>query len=101
ALQRVNDIRRRAAVDDAAKPLMTLSAVNLDIILDERGRELMGEYDRWFDLKRTGKLIQRVLAWNPQAIAAHNLNENHLVRPFPQDEINKLKGLNQNTGYTK
>ncbi len=42
ALQRVNDIRRRAAVNDAAKPLMTLGSVNLDIILDERGRELMG-----------------------------------------------------------
>lgn len=101
ALQRVNDIRRRAAVNDAAKPLMTFNAVSLDIILDERGRELMGEYDRWFDLKRTGKLIDRVLAWNPQAMAADNLNEDHLVRPVPQDEINKLKGLGQNPGYTK
>jgi len=80
---------------------MTFGSVNLDIILDERGRELMGEYDRWFDLKRTGKLISRVLAWNPQAIAAANLNADHLVRPIPQDEINKLKGLGQNPGYSK
>lgn len=101
ALQRVNDIRRRAAVNDAAKPMMTFTSVNLDIILDERARELMGEYDRWFDLKRTGKLIERTLAYNPQAKASNNLNANHLVRPIPQDEINKLKGLNQNTGYTK
>lgn len=101
ALQRVNDIRRRAAVNDAAKPNMTIGSVDLDIILDERARELMGEYDRWFDLKRTGKLITRTLAWNPQAKAAANLNENHLVRPIPQDEINKLRGLNQNTGYNK
>ena len=101
ALQRVNDIRRRAAVNDAAKPLMTFGSVSLDIILDERARELMGEYDRWFDLKRTGKLIERTLAFNPQAKAANNLNVNHLVRPIPQDEINKLKGLSQNTGYNR
>lgn len=99
ALQRLNDVRRRAAVNDAAKPMMVFSDINIDIILDERARELMGEYDRWFDLKRTGKLVERTLLYNPQAKAENNLSAKYLVRPIPQDEMNKLKGLTQNEAY--
>ena len=35
------------------------SVKDIDVILDERARELCGEQQRWFDLKRTGKLIER------------------------------------------
>jgi tetratricopeptide (TPR) repeat protein len=99
ALERINVVRKRAATNASTQSLMELNQIDLDIILDERGRELLGEFDRWFDLKRTGKLIERVKSYNIKAVAANNLNEKYLVRPIPQDEINKVKGLEQNEAY--
>ena len=99
ALLRINDLRMRAASDASRREEMKLDAVDLDVILDERGRELLGEHDRWFDLKRTGKLIERAYRYNPFVSYYDNLNENHLVRPIPQDERNKVDGLTQNEGY--
>lgn len=100
ALERINVLRRRASIDDNAYNYgMKLSSIDIDIILDERARELLGEHDRWFDLKRTGKLIERAKKYNPFVAAYNNINENHLIRPIPQDEINKVTGLTQNEGY--
>ncbi len=99
ALQRLNEIRMRAAATPNDIQAMKLSEIDLDVILDERARELLGEHDRWFDLKRTGKLIERAFDYNIFVQKYNNLNENHLVRPIPQDEINKLSGLTQNNGY--
>ncbi|MDR3217482.1 MAG: RagB/SusD family nutrient uptake outer membrane protein [Dysgonamonadaceae bacterium] len=48
ALAYINKIRTRAE----AKPLTETPSVR--IVLDERGRELCGEYCRFYDLKRTG-----------------------------------------------
>jgi hypothetical protein len=35
--------------------------LDIDMILDERGRELCGEWYRWTDLKRLGKLPERAM----------------------------------------
>ncbi|WP_028296319.1 RagB/SusD family nutrient uptake outer membrane protein [Olivibacter sitiensis] len=100
ALARVNTLRRRAAADEEAYDnYLKASTVDLDFILDERARELFGEHDRWFDLKRTGKLIERAAAKNIFVQKYDNLKAMHLVRPIPQDEINKTNGLEQNEGY--
>ena len=87
----------RAVAPGAGK--VTADQIDIDFILDERARELMGEHDRWFDLKRTQTLLTRVPAYNPFVVKYDNLNKNHLVRPIPQDERNKVDGLSQNEGY--
>lgn len=99
ALERVNTLRRRAAVDPSVEDQMEVTTLDIDFILNERARELLGEHDRWFHLKRTGRLIDRVKAHNIFVQKYDNLNTNHLLRPIPQDERNKVKGLDQNPGY--
>ena len=75
-----------------------------DYILDERGRELLGEYKRWFDLKRTGTLIARASQYN-YTIKAANFNgndgEKKILRPIPQSalDLNPNKDFPQNPGY--
>ena len=60
----------------------------------------MGEYVRWYDLKRTGKLIERATKYNPWTAASGSLDEHHLLRPIPQQEIDlSTNNLGQNPGY--
>ena len=46
---------------------ITESELTIDFILDERARELCGEQIRWFDLKRTKKLVEYVKLHNMDA----------------------------------
>ncbi|PIB34678.1 carbohydrate-binding protein SusD [Reichenbachiella sp. 5M10] len=99
ALDRINEVRSRANVAD-------LTAIDIDVILDERGRELMGEYKRWFDLKRTGKLVERASAHNPQVSTlnfAGNNGTQKILRPIPQSalDLNQNPEFNQNPAYAK
>src|SRR5699024_9455395 len=82
----INEVRRRAAIPgkEAAMKIKP-EQLTLDFILDERARELGGEQQRWFDLKRTGKLLERVKAYNPDAKV--NIKEHHLLRPIPQTQL--------------
>jgi len=98
----INMVRRRAAWPGRTTQMeITPAQVTLDFILDERDRELAGEMFRWFDLKRTGKLIERVKANNTDAAA--NIKDFHLLRPIPQDQIdrttNGVTTFPQNPGY--
>lgn len=93
-----NIVRARAAFPGVEIPLITPGELNIDVILDERGRELMGELKRWPDLKRTGKLLERVRKHNPNA--APNIKEHHRLRPIPQSQIDRtLNDYGQNPGY--
>jgi len=95
----LNVIRRRAAwPGKEASMEITAADVTLDFILDERARELVGEGHRWFDLTRTGTLVERVRLHNPDA--APNIQDYHVLRPIPQDQIDRTQGgYKQNPGY--
>lgn len=95
----INVVRTRAGAAS-----ITEASATVDYILDERAREFAGEYNRWYDLKRTGKLVQYVSTYNPDVPSESNMKGNDgkykILRPIPQDAI----GLNsatitQNPGY--
>lgn len=97
----VNIIRTRAANPGRTAAMQVLPAqMNIDFILDERARELCGEQLRWFDLKRTGKLVDRVKSMNPDA--AGFVQSFHTVRPIPQSQLDAVTNkstFTQNNGY--
>jgi len=98
-LDRLNEVRRRAGVAN-----VTVAQFNIDYILDERARELLGEYKRWFDLKRTGTLVARASAHNYKIKEANFVGVDgklKILRPIPQTvlDLNQNKDFPQNPGY--
>lgn len=101
AAEYMNVIRTRAALPGQEAAMQVAAAdIDLDFILGERARELVGEMHRWYDLKRTGTLLERVREYNLDA--APNIQEMHLVRPIPQTQIDRVSNpgeFTQNSGY--
>ncbi|RAK70687.1 RagB/SusD family nutrient uptake outer membrane protein [Hymenobacter edaphi] len=97
----VNLVRTRAALPGRSAAMqVTPAQMTLDFVLDERARELAGEQVRWLDLKRTGKLMDRVRLYNPDA--APSIQPFHALRPIPQSDIDAVTNkadFPQNPGY--
>ena len=74
----------------------------VDWMLEERGRELYGELNRWEDLVRTGTLVARAKLYNPES--APNVKDFHKLRPIPNTYVDRLLPKQapadvQNPGY--
>lgn len=85
ALQFVNQVRERAGADP-------LTAINDDVLLAERGREMFAEGWRRSDLIRFGRYND---AWWEKAASPDYVN----IFPIPQGQLDVNADLVQNDGY--
>ena len=94
ALNYINKVRSRAG----AKALTGSPSVRT--VIDERGRELCGEYCRFFDLKRAGLLTSSYLNETHPDLAQYFKAE-YVVKPFPETFIQSISNgaEYQNPGY--
>lgn len=103
SLQYLNIVRQRAGAN-------SLDFVNIDIILQERARELAFEGQRWYTIKRTGKMYEYMKDHmnndninryyypdgNPKELYQRHMQ--HL--PIPQGQLDLLgDNYPQNEGY--
>jgi len=103
SLATINALRAKRAI--SGKNNSISGTVDINTILDERAIELCGEQQRWFDLKRTKTLVDRVKAYNAQGGA--NIKSYHYLRPIPQAQMDAVtnksttagSGFWQNDGY--
>jgi len=105
----INVLRTRAAVktpvDQTQAMQVSSGDITADFILEERARELCGEYIRWFDVKRmkygnSGEdFVSFIKNKNPDIVQVAAF---HRLRPIRQEELNSLlnsQEFGQNPGY--
>ena len=115
ALDKINAVRARAGLS----PLASFSAYqpeyatsgnfqirDIDLVLDERARELYAEGHRWIDLRRTKQLVRYNVEFSEYVSSAsqmaNNAGEYKWLRPIPANEISANTGItsaDQNPGY--
>lgn len=103
AADNLNVLRKRAFADYPTSGQLQASAITLNLILDERARELVGEENRRMTLMRTGTLVERALRLNGND-AVHpttglTATNNLLPIPLTEIQLNKDAVLTQNPGY--
>lgn len=97
----LNEIRKRAP----NLPSATAGSITIDMILDEKSKELFTEGQRYFDMLRTGKPITFNDDFNNLPITKRDktidVTFDRIVLPIPKDEINANPdlGAQQNPDY--
>lgn len=115
ALVYINNVRTRAKAsvissfttykpDYATSDGFTIQPI--DLILDERARELYAERNRWMDLRRTRQLVRYNIEFNQYINSAEDMSNNKgevkWYRPIPAAEIETneaISNADQNPGY--
>jgi starch-binding outer membrane protein, SusD/RagB family len=93
AYNSINQVRNRANTGNLAPGLS--QADFRDSLYAERRREFVQEAQRWFDLARTGRLVQAV----SKVATKTNISVKNYLFPIPQSEISLNPQLTQNEGY--
>lgn len=115
ALSLINDVRRRAKASilssfESYTPDYEVGATYeqspIDLILDERARELFAETTRWMDLRRTKQLVKYNIEFNNFINSIEDMSNAHgevkWYRPIPAAELATNTGItesDQNPGY--
>jgi starch-binding outer membrane protein, SusD/RagB family len=96
AFNAINKVRTRARGANPTTVLPDFSGLNQadfrQVIYKERRIELAFEFDRWFDLVRTGTLITTMRPLK-------NIQDRNILLPIPQRERQLNTNLSQNIGY--
>ncbi len=113
----INDVRARAGVaatdfasyvSPYASVYPAFSNTPIDLVLDERARELYAEGHRWMDLRRTRQLVRYNNLFNADLVGnalgrmSNASGDIKWYKPIPQAEINANNALteaDQNKGY--
>ena len=103
AVALVNQVRQRPSVNLAPLDPATFNRASLSLRMhDERGRELAGEGQRWFDILRWGLLDNQVglddLKTRDIDFSNFVLGKSKLL-PIPQSDIDIDPNVKQNPGY--
>ena len=79
----ITELRKRALTEGHEEALkVTPDMITLDFILDEYMRELSMEGFRWYTLKRTGKLLERALKYNPDVKDTNFTSYRNMINNF-------------------
>lgn len=97
ALDLVNQIRQRAYGDNSGN----VTGIDLQFILDERGRELSWEGQRRTDLVRFGQYSGSTYLWDWKGGAPEgtSIDEFRNIFPLPSSDLSANPNLQQNPGY--
>ena len=96
AIVQLNLIRNRAGLSNSTA--VSQSEVR-NAIRFERRLELIGEGHRWFDLKRYGTAVDVMNAFFASQGQSVAINQNQLVLPIPQSQLDTDPAIEQNPGY--
>lgn len=113
ALEYVNKVRSRAKASTITSvsqydsevaysvPASFGSFTILDVVLDERARELYAENQRWMTLRRTHQLVRYNIAFNESVTSINDISnakgEVKWYRPIPQLELGSNTGMQLGT----
>lgn len=99
ALEYINKLRERAVGNTSLN--ITASELNLELIINERAKELFWEGHRRTDLIRFDKFVEGTYlwAWKGGIKSGRSVEDFRKLYPLPVEDINANPNLRQNTGY--